>query len=68
MSSICKTGCGCAEAAGTQKITLHEQVEKYINAVDHKTAYDIAETLAFDEIIWLTRCARSVSLMSKRSQ
>lgn len=49
MSSICKTGCGCAEAAGTQKITLHEQVEKYINAVDHKTAYDIAETLAFDE-------------------
>lgn len=49
MSSICKTGCGCAKAAGTQKITLHEQVEKYINAVDHKTAYDIAETLAFDE-------------------
>ncbi|MCI5999812.1 MAG: M28 family peptidase, partial [Eubacteriaceae bacterium] len=49
MSSICKTGCGCAEAAGAQKITLHEQVEKYINAVDHKTAYDIAETLAFDE-------------------
>ena len=30
MSSICKTGCGCAEAAGTQKITLHEQVENYL--------------------------------------
>ena len=49
MSSTCKTGCGHAGAAGTQKITLQEQVRKYTDAVDHKTAYDIAETLAFDE-------------------
>ena len=33
----------------TPKITLKESVKKYIDAVDHQKAYDIAETLAFDE-------------------
>lgn len=49
MGSACKAGCGCTGAAGTEKVTLKEQVKKYTDVVDHKTAYDIAETLAFDE-------------------
>ena len=49
---MCFTGCGDKGVSIDSDLSMAEDVEKYVNAIDIEYAYDLTEKLAYDEEYW----------------
>lgn len=49
---MCFTGCGNSGVSIDSDLSMAEDVEKYVNAIDIEYAYDLTEKLAYDEEYW----------------
>ncbi|NLD19119.1 MAG: M28 family peptidase [Clostridiales bacterium] len=50
--AMCLGGCGDKDLAVSSDLSMAGDVQKYVDALDMEYAYDLAETLSYDEEYW----------------